>query len=224
MKYCKTCNMKYESSLKHCLFCNNPLAILPEQNQIYLTNYPDYTKSSHARRNFKRISCFLLILSNLLCLYIDFVTKEKHLTWSLYVCISTLYALLLILTFTNRSSFIKKLVEFVLVSDTFMLSLGAALGNYHWCTDLVIPITLMSANFLSLMTVLGKRERMFQYSVYPFFLSFLGLLYGLILTTDLPQTPWAIIVGIIYSGVTLAALFVFSPKASLEELLRRFHI
>jgi len=223
MKYCKSCNMKYECNLTQCLFCNNPLSILSEQNQVYLTNYPAYQKSSHGRSTFLKISTFLLILANLLCLFINY-SAAKALTWSVYVCSGTLYALLVIMTLAERSHWLKKATQLTLLTDALMLALGAAAGNYHWCTDLVIPITFMALNFLSILMILGKRERMFQYSIYSFSLSFLGLLYGLLQSTKIIESSITLIVGMIYAIVTIAAILVFSPKASWEELRRRFHI
>lgn len=224
MRFCNTCHIKYETPLKHCIFCNNTLESLhPTDADMIEWNYPAYQKIHHRRRIFLKLLTFLVFVTNLICIFINQRTSEGQLSWSLYVVASTVYALLLFISITKRGRFIKKVIQNVLLTDALLLALGTISGSYHWCIDYVLPISIMVLNLYAVCHLFGKKQRMYDYSIYVINLSVLGLLIGILLYVNLVSSPWASITCIIYSSVTLIALFLFSPKATWEELRRRLH-
>ena len=224
MKYCNTCHIKFEPPFKHCIFCNNTLESLQSEQAIREEwNYPIYQKIHHGRKIFLKLLTFLVVATNLICILINQFTTGGELSWSLYVVASTIYTLLLVTSITQRGRLLKKVVQGVLLTDALLLCLGAIAGSYHWCVDYVLPISVSALNLYAVFHLIGKKQRMYDYSVYVLNLSVLGIAFGILLYTNLVVTPWAIITCMIYSIITLLALFLFSPKATWEELLRRLH-
>ena len=224
MKYCNTCHIKFETPFNHCIFCNNTLEPLQSKEASSDEwNYPVYQKIHHGRIIFLKLLTFLVVVANLICIFINRITSRGALSWSLYVAASTIYTLLLVTSITQRGRLLKKVVQVVLLTDALLLCLGAIAGSYHWCIDYVLPISVMALNLYAVFHLFGKKQRMYDYSVYVLTLSVLGIAFGILLYTNLVVTPWAIITCMIYSIVTLLALFLFSPKATWEDLLRRLH-
>ena len=224
MRFCNTCHIKYEVSLTHCLFCNNTLEPLqPTDCANVERNYPAYQKIHHRRMIFLKLIMFLVFVTNVICIFINQRTNEGQLSWSFYVIVSTIYALFVFVFMTKHGRFLKKVVQSVLLTDALLLSLGVISRAYHWCSDYVLPISIMLLNLYAVFHLFGKKQRMYDYSIYVINLSVLGLLLGILLYANLASTLWAIITCIIYSSVTLLALFLFSPKTTWEELRRRLH-
>lgn len=224
MKYCKSCNIKYEAPLEHCLFCNNPLIAMDSLPARPADSYPLYQKMHHRRKAFLKIMSFLVLIADIICLLVNYLVSSGSLTWSIDVVASTLYGLLLLSLWTQKGLFLKKAVKTLLLTDVLLLIIGLVAHNYHWCTDYTIPATLMAANFISVFYLFGKRQKLFDYSVFPFSLSILTLIYGLLLFTQMIANPWCTVVGIVYSLITIVALFFFAPKASWEEIRRRLYM
>lgn len=224
MKYCNTCHVKFEPPVNQCIFCNNTLELVhSEQTSNEDWNYPVYQKIHHSRKIFLKLLTFLVVVANFVCILINQFTTGGKLTWSLYVIVATSYSLLFFTSISLRGRLIKKVVQVVLLTDALLLCIGVIAGSYHWCIDYVLPISVNTLNLYAVFHLIGRRQRMYDYSVYVLNLSVLGIAFGILLYTKLIDTPWAIITCMISSVVILLALFLFSPKAIWEELLRRLH-
>ena len=87
MKYCKDCDVHYDTPLESCLFCSSKLETIEGVESYY--KYTPYQSKSKGAKLIYRLLNYLNILSILTSLYID-LTFNKQMTFSLYVISSNL--------------------------------------------------------------------------------------------------------------------------------------
>lgn len=224
MRYCNTCHIYFEPPMQRCMFCNNELHQLQSQTRTANDwNYPPYRRQHTNRKLFIKLFTFIVFVTNAICICIDYKTSHHSLHWSLYVLATTLYALILSCFITKRSRLIKKLTQIVLTTDLYLLLLSILIGSYHWCSDYVLPFSIMALNLYAMIPLFVNQQRMYDYGIYVLNLSLLGCLFLFFLPTSWIIVTWPTIACILYSICTLFALFLFSPSMTWDELRRRLH-
>lgn len=226
MKYCKTCNLSYNTPLTHCLFCNNQLE--GEEELSNLTpdyHYPQFQKQKRARKYFKKILSFLIIVALFTCSYLDLTVTKKGLSWSFYTNSSLLYVLYIGFLFAEKKKIIKKMTLAAYASVVFLLAIGLFSKTSVWAIDFILPLGLLSINIcLTFYFIVRKRKALHDIAIYNLTTSFLGLIPFLLMIFNRLTYIWPSLTCGLYSLAILFGLLFFTTKETKEELKRRFHL
>ena len=226
MKYCKSCKLSYNTPLSQCLFCNSPLDTKQNGSEdIVDYKYPSITKHKKVGMTIKKILSFLLLVSILLCLYIDLNDNSKGLSWSLYTTTCFLYGLYQMYLYSRKQKMIKKLLYSTYGTIVFLLLIALYGSNPLWAIDFVLPLGLLAINLsLSFYFLIRKRKALYDVAIYIFISSMLGMIPLLLVLFHKLTYTWPSITCGLASFTVLFALLFFSTAQAKEELKRRFHI
>lgn len=220
MKYCKTCNVHYDTTLENCLFCN------AELNETG-TKESSYKFATHKKRKSTSFIFRLFLLTNIisagLSVFLD-LQSGWHLDWSLIVLIANIYAIILYTIWFVSSAWTSKLTKSLVLTITSLIFLGLSTGDHHWAVDYVFPLGLAANIILLSVLLLSNRRKWFDYAVNLFIISLVGLVPGILSFTPVTIDKWPSLVSFWVSISALLGMFLFSSKASKEEFRRRFHV
>ncbi len=225
MRYCRTCNLSYNTPLAHCLFCNSQLedceGLTNNASDYY---YPQFQKQKRARNYFKKILSFLIIVALFTCLFLD-LAVTKRLSWSLYTNSSLLYALYLGFLFASKKKKIKKVTSAAYASILFLLTIGIFGKDSVWAIDFILPLGLLTINIcLTFYFLLRRRKALHDIAIYNLIASCLGLMPLFLIMLHKLTFTWPSITCGLYSLVILFGLLFFTTKDTKDELKRRFHL
>lgn len=229
MRYCKYCNLQYNTPLDHCLFCNNELARTnlenPEQLMEQTYHYPEFQKRKNSKRFLLRLYTFLGLIAMITCVYLD-LSKHlyKGLSWSRYVISPITYILLFLSIITSTKKSIQKIIYLSYLTLLFLVYLGSIGDSSVWSIDFVMPLGFISINIIMLFFLLIKKRRHHDYAIYSMITSIIGLLPIILLFNHRLTYTWPTITCFLYSLVTFIGILIFSPEATKEELKRRLHL
>lgn len=220
MRYCKTCEVHYETPLEHCLLCSDQLNHLSEDDSY---NFPAYKAKSKFTKYFIRGTLYLNIISIIISLSVNYLVSREF-TWSLIVSVSNIYILLFVKLLLSDIKFITRLVLMIVISILEILAIGFLTSDPSWAIEIVLPFSIILNTIILLIFTLAKRKRWQDYTLLLILSTLTNM--GLILLPIFKVTTnnWAIISSFFVGLFTLFALLVFTPKDLKEEFLRRFHI
>lgn len=223
MHFCDYCGVRVKNGQQNCPLCGRQLTEHKEVNSLY----PAYhvKKLSGARRLFGRLAAFCSVAACLVTAVINFFTwPESHLAWSLFVIAPVLCAWLLVgnTLLARRRGGAVILLQTIAFSAMFAI-IDAAAGFHRWSVNYVIPFLLITQTLVITIIVYTKKIRWNQYIGYALTMIFLGFAPILLYAVGLCSVLWPSVSSAAYSFLTLAYMFVFSNKAFLGELKKRFH-
>ncbi|MDD5935331.1 MAG: DUF6320 domain-containing protein [Clostridiales bacterium] len=226
MKYCKTCNLFYSAPLSHCLFCNSQLegndVTSPSESDYH---YPPFQRQKKAKKYFRKILIFLVLVAVFTCLFLDLTVTGKGLTWSLYTNSSLLYVLYVGLVFAGKEKKIKKITSAAYASVAFLLVIGLFGTDSVWAIDFILPLCLFAINIcLTINFLARKRKALHDIAIYSLITSFLGLIPLILFFLQQLSYSWPALTCGLYSVVVIFGLCFFSTKETKDELKRRFHL
>jgi heme/copper-type cytochrome/quinol oxidase subunit 4 len=229
MKYCKYCNLHYNTPLDHCLFCNNELmkTNLKSQEQMMeqTYHYPEFQKRKNSRRFLLRFFSFLGLIAMITCVYIDLSNPiTKGLSWSRYVISPIAYFLLFLSIITSSRKSIQKTIYLPYLTLLFLVYLGSIGNSSVWSVDFVMPLGFISINITMLFFLLIKKKRHHDYSIYCMTSSIIGILPIILLFNHSLTYTWPTITCFLYSLTSFLGILIFTPEATKEELKRRLHL
>ncbi len=226
MKYCKCCNLHYNTPLKHCLFCNNELEFTKEEQTLEQAyHYPEFKKKKNSKCFLFRFIAFLGLLAMITCVYLDLTTHSSQgLSWSRYVISPIAYVLLLLIILASARKPIQKITYGSYLTLSFLISLGFIGNSSAWAVDFVMPLGFIAINITILFFLLIKKRRHQDYAIYSMITSFIGILPIILLFHHRLTYTWPTITCFLYSLATFLGILVFSPEATREELKRRLHL
>ncbi|WP_312368886.1 DUF6320 domain-containing protein [Lachnoclostridium sp.] len=229
MRYCKYCNLHYNTPLDHCLFCNNELTKTNLENsqqrmeQTYL--YPEFQKRKNSKRFLLRLYTFLGLIAIITCVYLDLSNHlEKGLSWSRYVISPIAYLLFFMSIITSSKKSIQKIIYLSYLTLLFLVYLGSIGDSSVWSIEFVMPLGLISINITMLFFLLIKKRRHHDYAIYSMLTSIIGMLPIILLFTHRLTYTWPTITCFLYSLTTFLGILFFTPEATKEELKRRLHL
>ncbi len=225
MKSCKICNLSYNTPLAHCLFCNNQLEDSEHFSKaISDYYYPQFKRQKRAKRYFKKILSFLIIVALFTCLFLD-LTVTGRLSWSLYTNSSLMYALYIGFLFTGKKKMIKKITLAAYASVLFLLVIGLFGESTIWATDFILPLGLLTINIcLTTYFLTRRRKALHDIAVYNLTTSCLGLIPLLLILLHKLTFKWPSLICGLYSLAILFGLLFFTTKETKDEFKRRFHL
>lgn len=228
MKYCKYCNIKYNTPLEHCMFCNNELMNTPGEGidvNDLVYHYPQFEKKKNVRRFLLRLFAFIGFITILSCIYLD-VTNQSNpvFSWSRYVISSIVYALFLFSILTSNKKSIQKVTFSSYLTLLLLLYLGSLGKSSIWSVDFVLPFGLIAINITNLFFLVIKKKRHHDYAIYNMIASLIGLLPILFVLYGNLAYTWPSVVCFLYSLTTFLGIVFFTPHATKEEIKRRLHL
>lgn len=226
MKYCKYCNLHYNTPLVHCLFCSNELEHATEEHTLELTySYPEFKKKKNSRRFILRLFAFLGLIAIISSVYFDLSTHvDQGLSWSRYVISPIIYFLLLLSLITSARKPIQKITYSSYLTLLFLVYLGAIGNSSVWSVEFVMPLGFIGINITILFFLLVKKRRHHDYAIYSMITSIIGILPIFLLFNHSLTYAWPTITCFLYSLTTFLGIVIFSPEATKEELKRRLHL
>lgn len=226
MRYCKYCNLHYDTPLEHCLLCNNKLELTKEEETLEQTyHYPEFQKKKNSRRFLLRLLALLGLIAIISCVYLDLLTHtEKSLSWSRYVISSISYLFLLLSIITGAKKSIQKITYSAYLTLLFLVYLGSIGNSSVWSVDYVMPFGFIAINITILFFLLIKKRRHHDYAIYSMITSIIGILPIILLFNHRLTYTWPTITCFFYSLTTFLGILIFSPEATKEELKRRLHL
>ncbi|MBE0701151.1 MAG: hypothetical protein IH571_05645 [Acholeplasmataceae bacterium] len=220
MKYCKNCHVHFDTTIEHCILCNNELEQIEGTESTF--KFAIYEKKPSIAFAY-RLFLLLNLLSAGISLYYDYASGLP-LSWSLVVAISNVYAIILFYILYIPTLWTSKLNKSVFITLIALVFIGLAIRSHAWALDYVFPIGITANIFLLTALLLAKKKRWYDYAISLFGVSLVGLLPGLLNLLKLTSDPLPSAICFIYSIATLIGMFFLSSKSSKEEFKRRFHI
>ena len=225
MKYCKSCNMKYDTEQTRCVFCNNELETI--DNTPVSASYPPFKGFYPWQEIVLKYILFgclsLLAISIIVDLYL---WPNHHLP--LLVLVSGLYLYIgfkVMLSRRRQISYkifmitILSAIETNLVFQILQLGLKSIFFEYIF-PGLMIACLITQIVFLYVF----KKKSLYDNLLYCLLAIILGCIPSIAMALDVFDHTW---LGAISLGISLLFLFwliIFEGKSLIEELKRRLHI
>jgi len=221
MKYCKTCDVKYNTTLHKCLFCDSELIDDKKDELVY--NYRPYIKEKKTFRNVYKVLIFINIVSALITMYIDYTLNDKFM-WSLIVLSANVYLIFLFTAIYKKMKWSQQTILYIILSSILVLSIGVIIRDYSWAIDYVLPFSIAFNILLLTLLIVINRKNFYDLMINLILMCILGLIPLLLNVLSVTHEKWPSRSTAIYAIITLAAMFILSTKETKEELKRRFHI
>lgn len=222
MKYCKTCDVKYTTPIKHCLLCNELLQYYDNKESSH--NYPEYKPKRNVFQTFLRIVIVSNIISMFTTLFLDFYTNGIQLTWSLVVTTSNLYFIAVFSLIYVKMRLFSKIILGSFLTILYIFLMGYLLNDYIWTINFILPFILIFNILLLTFLLLIDNKKWVDYVTTLLLISVLGTLSILLIVFNVTTVNWPTIVLSLYSLSTILGLFFFSSKEVKEDFKRRFHV
>ena len=200
MKYCKSCNMKYDSDQKRCVFCNNELEIIDDSSTN--ASYPPFKGYYPWQDIVMRYTLFgLLVLEATALILKSILSKRRKIAFKVFI-ITILTAI--------ETSFIFQI-----------LNLGIMDIFYEYVfPGLMIICLVLQIVFLYVF----KKSNLFDNLLYCLFAIILGCIPSIAMALDVFDHTWLGAISLGISLLFLIWLIIFERKPLIEELRRRLHI
>lgn len=221
MKYCKTCDVKYNTTLHKCLFCDSEL--IDDKKDELFYNYRPYIKEKKTFRNVYKVLIFINIVSALITMYIDYTLNDKFM-WSLIVLSANVYLIFLFTAIHKKMKWSQQTILYIILSSILVLSIGVIIRDYSWAIDYVLPFSIAFNILLLTLLIVINRKNFYDLMINLILMCILGLIPLLLNVLSVTHEKWPSRSTAIYAIITLAAMFILSTKETKEELKRRFHI
>ncbi|MFA6800749.1 MAG: DUF6320 domain-containing protein [Acholeplasmataceae bacterium] len=219
MKYCKTCNVHYDTPIEHCLFCHGDLT---DDNQESTYKFSTITNKKRFSQWLK-IFLILNIGSIFISLALDFFNGFT-ITWSFTVSVANVSAIVLALMFFSHTVWSTKLSKLLITTIVGVFLIGLSLRDYQWAVDYVFPSIIVIQMMILSSLILFNHKKWLDLSSNLLTLAIIGLFPGLLFFLDITEVNWPSIVCVSYAFITLLGIFMLPSKENREELKSRFHI
>ena len=220
MKYCKNCQIKYDSPINKCLLCQNNLEKIDDD--IEINNFTKHIKKKKTLQIIFKSFIVLNIISIVTTLLINYYSS-KQFTWGLIVSISNIFLVLIIGLIISKAKTSTKISGSILLATILTIIISFIIENYHWAIDIVLPFSLIFITFINTIITLSKKSKWQDHISMLLISSFLNIIIFILNIVNVTNTKWAITGSLLYGVITILALLIFSPKDLKEEFLRRFH-
>lgn len=186
--------------------------------------YPDVEPAMRKMRMVIRVSIFLAIVAECICVLINYLTY-KNVKWSLVTGVALLYACFtLIYSVQKNKSHQRKMIGQLVIGVFLVIAIDASLGFSGWSLKYVIPsaIILMDIGFGVLMIINRRNWQSYIMSqIWMIVVSALCMIPTMKHSSDFPLFG---VIAVVVSVLSLASSFVFGDKTTESELRRRFHM
>lgn len=221
MKYCKNCQVKYDTPLNECLLCDSTLQYYDNKESVY--KFTTYKKKKKVFSTIYKISLLINTVSMLTVLYLDYTINLGTLSWSLIVITANVYLILVMTLIYSKSRWISKIILLILLTAIAVIIIGFTIKDYMWALNYVLPFSLISNLLIISFLLIFNRSKWIDYVAALLLISTLGILSILMVVFSVVTTGWPTVALFFHSIATIIALLLFSSKDIREDFVRRFH-
>ncbi len=220
MKYCKTCQVHYDTTLEHCILCNGDLDHDGEKESTFKFNVMRKRSTSTF---FLRFFIFLFLIASMISIYLDY-QDGKDLSWSLIVTIASLYLISLRRAIFVSTIWTSKFIKSNLLSMIAITLIGLSIGSYDWAFNYVLPISIVVNIFMISMLIIFNKKKWFDYFSSLIIIAIIGLIPGVFILFRVVTVTLPSLICFAYAFFTLLGIVALPSKSSRDEFKRRFHI
>lgn len=225
MKYCKNCEIKYDSEQTKCIFCNSELVEL-DKNPCE-SSFPPFKGYYPLREVVLRFIAFgLIAIITIISIINAYVLKDRF--YYLFAIVSSIYIFIIAKCITNprRSMNAKVLI----ITGWTLIQTIFTFRFFNWELDyiyfeFVFPGAIIIAIILQLIFFyVFKRRKKYDNLFFLLLTLLIGMIPMIAAAVNLIEESWlsAICMGI--SGLLLVWFILFERVLLIDELRRRFHI
>lgn len=219
MKYCKTCDIHYDTPLEHCMFCHGDLE---GDNQSVKYKFSPVTKTKKPSIWF-RLFLLLNIASILITLGLD-ISDGMPITWAYTVGAANIFSIMFLYMFFSHTIWSAKLSKLIITTVLGIFLIGLSLNSYDWALDYVFPFVILGQLIILSSVILFHRKSWLDVSMNLLIMSLIGLVPGLLALLNVLETNWPSIICLSYALMVLLGMILLPSKESREEFKSRFHI
>ena len=225
MKYCKSCNMKYDSNQTRCVFCNNELETI--DNTPTKASYPPFKGFYPWQEIVLRSTLFGLIVLEVIAIILRiYLFKDIPLHWIvlgsgiyIYITLKTILSLRRQITFKIFFITILTSIETYFIFTILKLGLKEIFFEYVF-PGLMIGCLIVQIVFLYVF----KKRNLYDNLLYCLLAIILGCVPSIAMALDVFDHTWLGAISLGISILFLIWLILFERKALIEELKRRLHV
>lgn len=225
MKYCKSCNMKYDSDQKKCVFCNNELEILDDTSTS--ASYPPFKGYYPWQDIVMRYTLFGLLVLEAAAIILK-IYLFKDLPLPLLVLVSGAYiyfTLKSILSKRRKIAFKVFIITILTAIETSFIFQILNLGIMDIFYEYVFPGLMIICLILQIVFLyVFKKSNLFDNLLYCLFAIIPGCIPSIAMALDVFDHTWLGAISLGISLLFLIWLILFERKPLIEELRRRLHI
>ena len=218
---CPNCGVTVDKTLNHCPLCGKHISAhtVEESQRVY----PVYKPRLDKREPLTSIFIKLLLLSIVVCMGIDLILNAT-ITFSLYVLIGSLYAILVILLpILKKYSLAKIFTSLAYYTAGVIIFCELITHTWGWGVCYTIP------GFWILMAIIsGIFMLAFGYVNFGMFRPMLSIAImstiALVLLMCFGQVYWLMLASTFLSWIEIALMFMFRFKRSIRTLGKDFRI
>lgn len=225
MRYCKSCNMKYDTDQTKCVFCNNELETI--DNKPSNASYPPFKGFFPWQEIVLRYTLFgLIVLEAIAIIFKLYLFKDIPLP--LIVLVSGIYIYITLKTILSRRRQITFKVFFITILTAIETSLIfniLELGLKDIFYEYVFPGLMIGCLITQIVFLyVFKKRSLYDNLLYCLFAIILGCIPSITMALDVFDHTWLGAISLGISLLFLIWLILFERKALIEELKRRLHI
>lgn len=224
MTTCLRCQVDVSSDHSQCPLCHS---IINEQTEPSVTSYPRYPETKNNKKLQVKIWLFITIIIITFSFAINAFTWDiKPVTWAPIVSMASFY-----IWFVGKDLYQKfniNLIGKTLWKNYFFLSLVLVIIDLstdfgRWSLNYAIPFLGIATGLI--MTIWSVRNKsMWRDDIgYILLIVSINIIPLLLFFAKGGNVLWPSIISLIYGGLTILGLFIFSGKRLLYELQKRFH-
>ena len=219
MKYCKTCDIHYDTPLEHCMFCHGDLE---GDDRSVKYKFSPVTKTKKPSIWF-RLFLLLNIASMLITLGLD-ISDGMPITWAYTVGAVNIFSIMFLYMFFSHTIWSAKLSKLIITTVLGIFLIGLSLNSYDWALDYVFPFVILGQLIILSSVILFHRKSWLDVSMNLLVMSLIGLVPGLLALLNVLETNWPSIICLSYAFMVLLGMILLPSKESREEFKSRFHI
>ena len=225
MKYCKSCNMKYDTDQTKCVFCNNELETI--DNKPSHASYPPFKGFYPWQEIVMRYTLFgLIVLEAIAIIFKLYLFKDIPLP--LLVLVSGIYVYITLKTILSRRRQITFKIFFITILTAVETSLVfniLELGLKDIFYEYVFPALMIGCLITQIVFLyVFKKRSLYDNLLYCLFAIILGCVPSIAMALDVFDHTWLGAISLGISLLFLIWLILFERRALIEELKRRLHV
>lgn len=222
MRICENCGVNLDNNLTKCPLCSNKLRGKIKKSY---DEYPKYSKSDRSVLAFRmKMLTFIFLSVITISLLINILTPGNE-PWFIFVASPLIYVWLLIRnTIVSKSHYGTKLLLQLFGISFLVLVIDIVNNGLSWSVNYVIPALITISTLIITIRIYSDKLQWSEYFIFLILLVVLGFIPVVLYLTGVSNILWTGAGSALYSSLTLVAIFIFSHKKLINELIKKFHI
>lgn len=225
MKYCKSCNMKYDTDQTKCVFCNNELETI--DNTPGSANYPPFKGFYPWQEIVLKYILFGVLSLLAVAIIVDLYLFPDH-NLPLLVFVSGIYIYIgfrIMLSRRKQISYKIFMITILTAIETNLVFQILELGLKSIFFEYIFPALMIACLIIQIVFLyVFKKKNLYDNLLYCILAIILGCIPSIAMALDVFDHTWLGAISLGISLLFLLWLIIFEGKSLIEELKRRLHI